>query len=142
MLMRYMACIAAGSISLIPIALGCNPMHTTVAVLPLICIGLLWLRPGYWPLCVIGAAGFGLFYTIIAVISLIFFPDALQQWNQDALSGYALLSIPVEEIAWSICFGALWPLQMAFSFETRITSVVRTKDKGLSADYSTDRSSI
>ena len=142
MLLRYAACITAGSISLIPISLGCNPMLATVVVLPLICIGLLWLRPEYWPLSVVGAAGFGLFYTIIGVISLIFFPDALQQWNPDALSGYSLLGIPVEEIAWSVCFGALWPLQMAFSFKTRITSAVKSENKHHSADCSTDMSTI
>jgi hypothetical protein len=143
MLSRYLACSLLGiSPGLIPFFLGCDPMHISLVGLTIMCLVLLLLRSDLLPLPLVGAVSFGLLYTVICVVSFALYPDFLHQWNFTALSGYALLGIPVEEIAWSIAFGAAWPLLAAFSFETRIAPLRQTQETKLSTQYLTDTRSV
>jgi len=138
MLRRYVVCTVSGlSLGLIPLLLGFDPMHVSLVGIAVMGIVLLRLRGELWRLTVVGAVCFGLFYTAICIVSFSLNPDLLRQWNFAALSGYSLVGVPVEEIAWSIAFGAVWPLIIAYSFETRIASVERTQDKTYSTDTST-----
>lgn len=129
MLFRYVVCSVSGlSLGIIPLSLGYDPMHVALAGICVMGIALLLIRAELWRLSAIGAVGFGLLYNIICVLAFYLNPDFLQQWNLEALSGYTIAGVPVEEIAWSLAFGAVWPLVAAFSFETRITMIEQPKD--------------
>ena len=142
-LLRYGGCSVVGlSLGIIPLSLGYDPMHVSLAGISIMGIALLLLRREFWRLSVVGTVSFGLLYTIICIASFLLNPDFLRQWNLEALTGYIILGVPVEEIIWSIAFGAVWPLIAAYSFETRITTVERPQDKIYSTDCSTGTSSI
>jgi hypothetical protein len=40
-------------------------------------------------------------------------------WNPHNLWGPRLFGVPVEEVAWALAYGAVWPLFMAYVFDAR-----------------------
>lgn len=77
------------------------------------------LRPDFWRLAAIGAAAYGLIYTLYCSVFFGIKPDFLTEWTLDALSGRSLAGVPVEEIGWSIGFGAVWSLIIGFGLDVR-----------------------
>ena len=122
MLRRYLVWTAGGTpLGLFLLFMGADPMHGVLLVLSVMIVVFLWLRSELWPLFLFGAVSFGAMYTVTCIIAFSLNPDFLMQWNIQALSGYYFFGVPLEEIAWSIAFGAVWPLLVAYAFETRIS---------------------
>lgn len=121
MLRRYLTFSILGiSFGLILLFLGFDPMHGTLLGIAIMAIILLQMRRKLWLLPVIGAICFGLTYTIMCSVVFALNPDFLLQWNLKTLSWGYYLGVPLEEIIWSIAFGAVWPLLVAYSFDTQI----------------------
>ncbi len=141
---RYMVCSIGGlSLGFIPIIiLGYDPMKVALAGIIIVGAVLLWFRPELWIVSAVGAVGFGAFYTVICLVSFYLNPWFLHQWNPAALSGYTLMGVPIEEIVWSIAFGAVWSLVMAYSFETRILPIEQKQETRYSTHYPTDTSTV
>ncbi len=121
-LKRYVIWTVGGTpLGLFLLFLGSDPMHGVLLVLSVMIVVFLWLRIELWPLFLVGAVSFGAMYTATCMAIFRISPDLLLQWNIQALSGYYFFGVPLEEIAWSIAFGAVWPLLVAYAFETRIS---------------------
>lgn len=121
-LRRYLLWTVCGTpLGLFLLFVGSDPMHGVLLVLSVMIIVFLWLRIELWPLFLVGAVSFGAIYTVTCIAAFSINPDFLLQWNIKELSGYYFLGVPLEEIAWSIAFGAVWPLLVAYAFETRIS---------------------
>jgi hypothetical protein len=119
---RYLIFTASGiTFWLILILSGCDPMHGAFLGIVVIIVLLLWLRIELWPLILVGMLSFGLLYFIFCSITFAMNPNFLMQWNVQSLSGNSLLGVPIEEIVWGMSFGALWPLLMGYSFNTRLS---------------------
>lgn len=82
---------------------------------------ILFLRYDLWPIQLAGFACFTAFYIIFIKLGFTVFPEAIQQWNVNALWGYSIWGIPLEEIAWAAIFGGGWPLMMAYLFDARLS---------------------
>ncbi len=120
-LKRYLLLFIPGiSFFLIILFMGFDPMTAVLLGMVVMSSIIILLRCQLWLLSVVGAVCFGVLYTIICHIIFTLDPDFLMQWNLNALSGYFFLGVPLEEIAWSIGFGATWPLFVAYPFNTRI----------------------
>jgi hypothetical protein len=122
LLWRYLVCTVSGISFGMPLfLLGFdNPMHITFIGMAAATAVLLWLRKELWPLLVVGALSFGFLYTVACSITFALALDFIRQWNAEALLGFCLLGVPIEEITWSVSFGGLWPLIVAFIFDVRL----------------------
>ncbi len=131
MLLRYLLFSISGiSVAYLLGLFGFSPMKGTLLAIVIIAMILLWLQRKLWPLAVIGGICFGLTYTIICTVMFALNTDFLLQWNLKALSGNYFLGVPLEEIEWSIAFGATWPLFIAYCFNARSKSLKnRTGEK-------------
>ncbi len=98
---------------------GIEPMAINFILLPVICIFLLWQCNEGWKIMIGGAFLFAMFYMAVILFAYTAFPNFISQWNQDALSGYMVWGVPIEELLWSLSYGATWPLFMLWVFEAR-----------------------
>lgn len=78
------------------------------------------LRPELIPLAIRGALGFAAPYMAFAILGGTLFPGFYEQWNHANLWGVYLLSVPLEEGAWALAFGALWPVFLSCVLEMRL----------------------
>lgn len=119
---RYLILTSSGvTLWLVLIFFGCNPMHGALFGIVAITVLILGLRIQLWPLGLVGALSFSLLYFIFCSILFALNPNFLLQWNFQSLSGNFILDVPIEEIAWSIGFGASWPLLIGYSFNARLS---------------------
>ncbi len=115
---RFLACTLAGIAVAVPLWLvGCKPMIAVLCAMPLLGVALLLMRRSYVSIALAGAVGFTALYTVVFVGILQLWPRFIDQWTTEQLCGLSLLGVPVEEIAWSLGFGAVWPLMMAYAFD-------------------------
>lgn len=70
-----------------------------------------------------GSVGFCLLYGVVLKTTTLLWPQFLDQWHAPNLSGVKVLAMPVEELAWALAFGAVWPLAILFVLDGRTTSV-------------------
>lgn len=128
LLWRYLICSVSGvSFGVTVILLGLDdPMHGTLVGIAVVAVVLLRLRSELWPLLVAGAFSFGGLYTVIAGTAFALNPDFLKQWNLEALSGYGLFGVPMEEIVWSLSYGGVWPLVIAYACDARLPARQKT----------------
>jgi hypothetical protein len=96
---------------------GIDPM-TALLLTCALAAAVLWARrQRNWPL---GASGMALFpLTWFAVVKASFWllPDFVFQWNLAGIWGTPVLGVPSGEIAWSVVFGAFWPLFIAHVYD-------------------------
>ena len=89
---------------------------------------LLYLRRDFWKLAAYGSVAFGAAYTVFASAAFALHPGFARQWNPEALSGLLLIGVPIEEIAWGLAFGAVWPLFLVYLFDIELESASRPVD--------------
>ena len=117
---RYLACTVSGvALSGFLWASGMGAMASAIIGIAALWGALLWRRRDLWPLSATGAIGFTLFYTVFVLAVVVAWPDLRLHWNADNLWGPWLLIVPLEELVWALAYGAVWPLFMAFVFDTR-----------------------
>jgi hypothetical protein len=80
---------------------------------------LLWHRRELWPLSAAGAVGFTAYYAVIVVALAVVLPGLQLHWTRENLWGPRVFGVPLEEVAWAFAYGAVWPLFMAYVFDTR-----------------------
>jgi hypothetical protein len=69
------------------------------------------------------------FYFVLIRYAFAVFPNLVHQWNFANLSGIAIDGVPLEEILWSLAFGAVYPLLMLYLFDAK--ECVTRVDKGV-----------
>ncbi|HUF60974.1 MAG TPA: lycopene cyclase domain-containing protein [Verrucomicrobiales bacterium] len=122
--------LGAGPLFFLPVAaptflFGTNSVQAHIVVCG-IAAALLVARNKEWRrACLItmaaAAAGFWLFYV---VFYLRFFPDIFARWwNLEALSGFYLGPVPIEEMLWAAATAALVGPATAWVFEGRLFSI-------------------
>ncbi len=95
---------------------GVQLMGAALLASALLLAVLLYLRRNFWKLAAYGAVIFAAAYTVFASAAFALHPGFAGQWNPEALSGLLLIGVPVEEIAWGLAFGAVWPLFLVYLF--------------------------
>jgi hypothetical protein len=93
------------------VILGC----TTSGLATLLCV------PQTRRLILPGAVGFTLVYAGVGWSVLALDPTAVRFWNHDAMCGSRLLCLPVEELVWSLSFGATWPVVFGYCLGDKLT---------------------
>lgn len=113
-------CLAGTVATAVSWRMGLPPMGATLASVFALGLALLLLRIEHLPIFLSGMVGFALLYGAwISVLALIW-PHFLGHWNHENLSGFSLaFGVPIEELAWAIGFGGVWPLFMTFVFGGR-----------------------
>jgi hypothetical protein len=99
---------------------GMSPMNITYFGFAAFIGGFLLLRHQSWPLSFAGAISYAVFYIIFCFVAFSLEPGFLLQWNLHVLSGCFFLGVPIEEIAWALGFGGLWPLILCFGLDVRL----------------------
>ena len=118
---RWLAVTAVFTLLIVFIArAGIAVMHAGLLSAAVVLGLVLWLRPAYWPLALRGAVAFTVVYAAVLYGSLRVWPNTLLQWNTGVLSGIMVLGAPVEEMAWAVAFGALYPVVTAFFFDATV----------------------
>ncbi len=79
--------------------------------------GVLYFRPSFKRVFLAGIVGFTVFYLVMVKLCFMFFSDFINLWNLNALWGFFLWGIPIEEIAWAAIFGGTWPVVTAYIFD-------------------------
>jgi hypothetical protein len=117
---RYSLSCAVGLLMYLAVkALNAKPM--LLLLLPVSAAGilLLWLRPGYWRISAFGLFGCTLVHFLLVKTSFALTPSFSQSWNASNLWGPILWGVPLDELVWSAAAGAVWPMCMAYAFDTR-----------------------
>ncbi len=81
---------------------------------------LLRRRPELWRFAVRGGIAFATLYTAVLAVAIAWWPHFLADWNHARLLGFRVLGMPVEEPAWALCFGAFWPLFVAYVLDIHV----------------------
>lgn len=97
-----------------------EPMQVALLTISAIGFGLAILKKELIIVSVYGVVSFTLFYTLYVKVGFLMFPEFLNQWNIPALCGISPLGVPLEEIAWAIACGAVWPLITGYILNLRI----------------------
>ena len=100
---------------------GLSVMTSVVLSMVALAIVLLWLRPWFLAIALMGAMGFSLFYFLFARAALAIWPPG--HWNVGKLWGYWFFRVPLEEIVWAVAYGFVWPLVMAYVFNAELVPV-------------------
>lgn len=98
---------------------GAQPMDATLLAAAVILPFVASRTRHAWRPALAAGGGFTLLYAVTFLAVLSAWPHLIHQWNHGSLWGWSLLSIPGEELAWAASFGALWPLTLAYAFDTR-----------------------
>lgn len=120
---RYIASTLSGLCLFLLLYWACGIAIMTSAILSMVALGLFLLLRcvDIWPIPITGAIGFSVLYILSVKFVFAIWPEFLLQWSTANLWGISVLSIPLEEITWSFCYGAVWPLMMAYAFDAKIT---------------------
>lgn len=121
-LMRLLACALPSM--LFYFALWCgglSVMTSAVLTMVMLAIVLLWLRPRFLAIALMGTMGFSFFYILFARTALAICPPG--HWNVEKLWGYWVLRVPLGEIVWAAAYGFVWPLLMAYAFNAELAPV-------------------
>ena len=118
MLVRYAKVVAMGA-ALVALMQMTTISIMTQALIGIVCIGvfLLWNRFWVLPAALWTGLVFALLYTGFMAVMLLPFPDLLSQWTHAELYGIYVIGIPLEEILWSLVYGACWVITIAYLFD-------------------------
>jgi hypothetical protein len=118
---RYTAWSTAGlAVALVGWSLGLGIMTAFLVAMLVLGPFLLVRRPSLWPIAVAGGVGFGLFYTVGAILIIAAVPELGPQWTTSNLMGIDVRGLPIEEVLWAVGYGALFPLMLAHCFDARL----------------------
>ena len=107
---------------------GVQLMGAALLASALLLAVLLYLRRSFWKLAAYGSVTFAAAYTLFVSVAFALHPGFARQWNPEALSGLLLIGVPVEEIAWGLAFGAIWPLFLVYLFNVELQNTNKSVD--------------
>ena len=116
---RYLTLVVFGFILWVTRELRLGVMYEALIGMVFLGIVLIIRRPSLWRLPLGGCFGFAIFYALGLFVFLQFFPHFGGQWNHESLWNARFLGLPLEELAWAVAFGFVWPLAMAYVFDAR-----------------------
>jgi hypothetical protein len=124
-LRRYIVTTLSG-LCLLVLCRTCGLDIMTSANLSMAILGILLLlrRVELWPIPVTGAIGFGILYALLIGCIFAIWPDFLLQWNTVNLWGISIVGVPLGEITWSLGYGAVWPLIMAYVLDAKVAPLL------------------
>lgn len=85
-----------------------NPIYTTIGAMFVGILATALCRPDLVPRLMIGAIVFFGLYFVFFLFLLVVFPAFTEAWNWDSLTGFRLLAVPMEELAFAASLGGLW----------------------------------
>jgi hypothetical protein len=101
------------------------PMHQASLVAMALGWGVLaWRGRGPRWLGLMGGPAFAAVYAAAWRAADALAPGFATQWNPAALSGLAVLGVPLEEVVWALAFGAAWPACVAYVLDVRVVAAV------------------
>ncbi len=116
---------------------GLPVMPATLAAMALVGAGILRGRPELARVALRGGLAFGLVYGLGFRVFLALAPSFASQWTHANLSGLAVVGLPLEELAWALGFGSVWPLIVADALGVRdgagVTPAPDARSGGLGA---------
>lgn len=122
---RFFGCSILGvGLSLILRSAGFRVMTATLLAVVVGFVALAWRYRRLQWISIPGALGFTLLHVIVFKAVLMVSPHFLLQWNLQELWGVSVLGLPVEEVLWAFCFGAVWPRFMAYVFDASLVGSV------------------
>jgi hypothetical protein len=101
---------------------GLPIMTSVVLTMVLLAIVLLWLRPRFLTLSLMGMLGFSFYHTLNINFGMWVWPQAWH-WNVAKFWGYSVFRISPEETLWAAAYGFVWPLVMAYVFDAELVRV-------------------
>jgi len=87
---------------------------------------LLALRPDLGSLAVRVGVVYSIVYTLFCAGAYSAFPSFLDHWNTDNLTGWTVLSVPIEEAVWALVFATCWAIGMGYAFDAHLPRGERT----------------
>lgn len=117
---RWLGHMTRGSILTLGLWLGGLPvMPATLAATAMVGVGILRGRPGLAGVALRGGLAFAVVYGLALRLLFTVAPHFAAQWSQAGLSGLGVLGLPLEELAWALGFGSVWPLVVADALDVR-----------------------
>jgi hypothetical protein len=104
---------------------GATIMTSVLFTMSLLGVFLAWRRRDLLRISLAGAVGFVAFYFLFVNLVLTIWPECLRQWNAANLSGRRLFRVPLEEVAWAVGYGFVWPLLTAYVLDAELVPVPR-----------------
>lgn len=102
------------------------PMHQASLVAMALGWGVLaWRSRGPRWLGPVGGPAFAAVYVAAWRAADALTPGFAAQWNPAALSGLAVVGVPLEEVVWALAFGAVWPACVAYVLDVRVVPAAR-----------------
>ncbi len=118
---NFLLCTLLGTAFTVPGWLaGFGPMSNCLVAMAIMGCVLLFLKPQFWGVAFAGALSFTCIYAATIVFVTVSFPEFSSQWTHENLWGPTLFSLPIEEYAWALGFGAVFPLILAVSANARL----------------------
>jgi hypothetical protein len=128
---RFLGCTAIGLALAVAIWQAGMPMYFAsllAMIFGWLCVT--WRFPRLRWLGLVGGPAFGLLYLALLRLSFELAPAFHLQWNWETLSGLVWAGVPVEELAWAITYGAVWPAFMAYVLDARPVPAGDRPDEG------------
>ena len=85
-----------------------NPIYTASIAMFIGGIATLLCRPDLKKNIFIGGLVFTILYFVFFLMINLIFPDFINHWNLQALSGIIIAGIPLEEVIFAFTFGMMW----------------------------------
>ena len=101
-------------------------MGFTVSSL-LVLTTVLVLRRQLWVFAISGALLYPAVHILVVRIQFWIWPDYVLFWNTGGLLGRTIAGVPLFEFAWSVVFGAVWPVIVAFVTDTEANGRSHTR---------------
>jgi hypothetical protein len=99
---------------------GANVMSAALSMQLLLLAALLWRRPGLWRLALGGTATMAPLYVSVVKVHFALWPGYVGCWSATRPWGALVWGVPVGELAWAVCFNAMWPVLVAWAFDVRL----------------------
>jgi hypothetical protein len=120
---RLLACALPFFLVISALWRGGLPIMTSVLLtMAALAIVLLWLRPRFLTLSLMGMLGFSFYHTLNINFGMWVWPQAWH-WNVAKFWGYSVFRISPEETLWAAAYGFVWPLVMAYVFDAELVRV-------------------
>lgn len=95
-------------ISLFLIGIG-NYLNSYVGMVFTVILLIALDRP-LWKVFLAGSVSFLIFYSVGLQLGFLVWPDLIQLWTYENLTGIRIGRVPLEELIWAFLFGGTWPM--------------------------------
>jgi len=83
---------------------------------------LVILQRNLWKVFMLGSVLLVICYIPALNIGFLIWPDLIDLWNIENMSGLMILKVPLEENIWALLFGGTWPMIIFYITKTRVLS--------------------